>query len=189
MAGPVNYSGYTAHCAPGVWGGYCNPAFPNENIYANWYDLPQAAELAHALSSIRAGHMPTGTTPPKGPPPRHDQLLSGAQLKPGQQLVSPGKTCQAKYDEGDGNFVLWTAEGQPVWATNTSGTTPGSVQMNVDGNLVVYDATGLPHWASGTEGHPGAMAQLQDDQVLVIYEDPAGDKAGTPLWSSVSGLV
>jgi hypothetical protein len=186
MAGPVNYSGYTAHCAPGVWGGYCNPAFPNENIYANWYDLPQAAELAHALSSIRAGHMPTGTSPPKGPPPRADQLLSGQALNVGQALKAEGFTCQF---QADANLVTYDAAGAAVWASQTSHASPGQVNMQIDGNLCIYTTDGVPLWASHTQNHQGAMCQLNPDGTLVIYADPAGEQAGTALWSSSAGLV
>jgi hypothetical protein len=175
----AGWAAYVAHSEWCVWNGHLPSVY-----YNGWREIkecskqPNMPEIAPVLCAAS-----TAAPPDKGPPPRHDQLLSGKQLKPGEQLVSGGKTCQALYDH-DGNFVIYTTDGTPKWASQTAGTTPGAVQMNVDGNLVIYDPSGTPLWASQTAGNPGAMLQLNDDQVLVIYCDPTGDKAGTPLWSS-----
>lgn len=140
--------------------------------------------ISNAMRDYRAA---TPSAPPA--PTTRYQLFANDLLLPDEQLVAAGKTCQAKYDKNDGNFVLYTAEGVAVWDAKTAGSTPGNVKMNPDGNLVIYDAAGVPGWASHTDGNPGAMLQLNDDLTLVIYADPHGPTPGTALWSSAGGLV
>lgn len=41
----------------------------------------------------------------------------------------------------DGNFVLYNASGQPLWASNTVGTGAAIVRVQDDGNLVLYALT------------------------------------------------
>lgn len=175
--GAYDAEGHLYHSAPGAWGGECDPAFPQENEWPDLWSPPNANEIARQLSEIRAGKLP-------GPTPKVTyKLMSGEQIKPDGQLVAAAKTFQAKYDKNDGNFVIYDAEGNPIWASRTDGKVPaGSVQMNVDGNLVIYLEDGTPVWASDTPGHDGGMAQLQDDGFLVLYEDPNGPLAGTPYW-------
>ena len=48
--------------------------------------------------------------------------------------------------QGDGNFVVYTADNHPVWASNTNGEGNSFVRMQDDGNLVIYHAI----WATGT---------------------------------------
>ncbi len=47
--------GYTPHSKPGVWGGHCNPAFAIENVWANWWDVPNAVAIANGFKQIRMG--------------------------------------------------------------------------------------------------------------------------------------
>lgn len=158
---------WNGHLPVDYWNGYREVKFVK--------DLPDMPACAAAMKSFSSGD------PPHPHPQPKSQLLSGQALKVNEQLVTEG--FQALY-QPDGNFVIYTAEGDPVWASQTAGREPGSVQMNPDGNLVIYDASGTPVWASQTAGNPGAMAQLQPDGKLVIYADPNGPQAGTPLWAS-----
>ena len=180
-AGWAMYVGHSEWCP---WNGH----LPSE--YNNGYrekkhpwELPHMPECAKVIKTVGGK-----TSEPVKPATRY-QLMPNDTLKPGEQLIATGKTCQAKYDEADGNFVLYTDKGEAIWDTKTGGTKPGNVQMNPDGNLVVYDADGEGRWESKTSGHLGAMAQLNDDLNLVIYEDPTGPNAGKALWSSRDGLV
>ena len=50
----------------------------------------------------------------------------------------------------DGNLVLYAADGQSHWATNTDGNPGASVAMQDDGNMVVYGPGGNALWASNT---------------------------------------
>lgn len=90
--------------------------------------------------------------------------------------------------QGDGNLVIYH-DGKPVWASQTTGTEPGYVEMQHDGNFVMYDGDGNPIRHTNTAGHPGAMIQLQDDGNFVMYEDPKGPHAGTPIWASASSAL
>jgi hypothetical protein len=56
--------------------------------------------------------------------------------------------------QGDGNMVVYSQEGKPLWASNTrkapSGLTP-YLALQADGNIVVYASDGKTVlWASGT---------------------------------------
>jgi len=62
--------------------------------------------------------------------------------------------------QSDGNFVLY-GNSAALWASNTDGTSPGSVSMQVDGNLVVYDSARDAKWASGTN-----IASIQVNGIL-----------------------
>ncbi|KAF5370405.1 hypothetical protein D9757_013131 [Collybiopsis confluens] len=55
--------------------------------------------------------------------------------------------------QGDGNCVGYTADGTPVWATESNGTdNPYALVCQNDGNLVVYANGGVPVWATDTGG-------------------------------------
>jgi hypothetical protein len=51
--------------------------------------------------------------------------------------------------QGDGNLVVYTQDGVPVWASGTQGNPGAEVVMQDDGNLVVY-SSGRALWASNT---------------------------------------
>jgi hypothetical protein len=175
---------YTQHHAWGVFNGELPDQYKRSYDVLNIWEHDNMLAISNAMRDYRAA---TPSAPPA--PTTRYQLFANDLLLPDEQLVAAGKTCQAKYDKNDGNFVLYTAEGVAVWDAKTAGSTPGNVKMNPDGNLVIYDAAGVPGWASHTDGNPGAMLQLNDDLTLVIYADPHGPTPGTALWSSAGGLV
>ncbi|HEX8581258.1 MAG TPA: CHAP domain-containing protein, partial [Acidimicrobiales bacterium] len=107
-----------------------------------------------------------------------DRLAPGEELFPGDHLVSGNG--QYRLDlQGDGNLVVATGAGRPLWATGTGGQPGAHAAMQGDGNLVVYSSAGAPLWSSGTAGNPGASLTLQPDADLVVVS--AG---GSRLWSS-----
>ena len=53
--------------------------------------------------------------------------------------------------QGDGNFVVYTAAGAPLFHTNTFRYAGARLAIQNDGNLVVYQGT-TPRWASNTGG-------------------------------------
>lgn len=78
--------------------------------------------------------------------------------------------------QGDGNLVVYSSSGQPLWATMTF--TPGSfLAVQGDGNVVIYGPNGSPVWATMTF-RPGSYLKMQDDGNLVLY-GPSG-----ALWDS-----
>lgn len=56
--------------------------------------------------------------------------------------------------QGDGNFVVYTPQGTPIFATSTVGNPGAYLALQNDGNLVVYSAAGQPLWASNTYRGP-----------------------------------
>jgi hypothetical protein len=101
-------------------------------------------------------------------------------LYPGQSVTSVDGRFSLTY-QGDGNLVLQNVQTlEPLWWSNTSGTSPGVVAMQGDGNLVVYDASERWVWASNTAGAPGAFLVVQGDGNLVIYSD----YENSALWAS-----
>ncbi len=53
--------------------------------------------------------------------------------------------------QGDGNFVLYDQNNDPVWASGTAGNPGADLAVQEDGNLVVY-LNGNPLWATNTAG-------------------------------------
>jgi surface antigen len=102
-----------------------------------------------------------------------DRLGAGESLAPGQAIVSP----QGRYRlvlQDDGNVVEVDQDGDPVWATGTSGDT--RLQLDPSGDLVVRDDTDAAQWSAGTST-PGASLAVQDDGNIVLY---VGEEA---VWS------
>ncbi|PPH96905.1 hypothetical protein C5C95_13050 [Rathayibacter sp. AY1B7] len=119
-------------------------------------------------------------------PEIRDVLSSGSRLSRGQQLTSPDGRSRASlqgdgnlavYSRGDvrwgagtqgegetlsmqsdGNAVVTSASGRPLWASGTAGNPGSRLQMQNDGNLVVYSASGRALWASDTPPAPPAPA-------------------------------
>jgi len=78
----------------------------------------------------------------------------------------------------DGNLVLYTATGAPVWASNTDGRGK-ALAFQADGNLVVYRVTGpiTPGdalWSSGTWHIGGTNHRLRlGNHCTLTIDDPA----------------
>jgi hypothetical protein len=102
-------------------------------------------------------------------------LSATSYLFQDQQVDSVNALCHLYY-QADGNLVLYDQYWNPLWASDTDGTTPGYTVMQSDGNLVVYDGSNVWRYQSGTGGHPGAYAVVQDWGVIAIF-----DADGTPL--------
>jgi hypothetical protein len=66
--------------------------------------------------------------------------------------------------QADGNFVLYTKDGSPVWATATS--IPGAYLILQDNrNLVIYAPNGTELWASNTSMPPEVHASTGKQEV------------------------
>ncbi len=123
-------------------------------------------QTVFAGSTVSFSAMVSGLVSATGP----NILADGAQLNPGQSLVSSNLGYQLKY-QNDGNLVLNDAYGKELFASKTSGTTPGKAIVQRDGNFVVYDAGGVARYATGTNGSgAGNFLKLQDDGNLVLYD-------------------
>jgi len=103
-------------------------------------------------------------------------LLSGLSLTPGQQITS----ANGRYHlilQSDGNGVVYTAAGRPLFFTGSFGATRLTLQG--DGNLVAYRGTGAAAWSSGTWREGSSRLDVQDDGNVVLYRAD-----GTPSWYS-----
>lgn len=158
------------------------------------------AEVARLLQLTRSAAPPTplspAYTPTRAPtrtrthvPPTEVPLAEHAQsvlepnesLRAGQTLWSDGGEYNLHFQE-DGNLVLYrTADGEPIWSTDTAGTRPGRVIMQDDGNFILYNARGEPIWATETTV-PDSRLVVQNDGSLVI-RDPDGAR----VWQSGPG--
>ncbi|MFD7645707.1 hypothetical protein ACFV4P_34255 [Kitasatospora sp. NPDC059795] len=106
--------------------------------------------------------------------------------------ISPGKViCTGNYElamQGDGNLVLYNANGSAIWASGTYGHSAAALNMQADGNLVVYstynNSSSTPLWATGTWGNSGSYFFFQPDGNLVVYRYGGGPSTGGALWAS-----
>ena len=86
--------------------------------------------------------------------------------------------------QGDGNLVLYTASGAPVWASNTDGRGKG-LYFQADGNLVVYNTLDntIPAnalWSAGTwQGGADSALRLGEHCKLTI----TNMSGGTVKWT------
>ncbi|MFE9749334.1 S8 family serine peptidase [Saccharothrix saharensis] len=110
-----------------------------------------------------------------GPPPQPggDTLVRGESLRAGQSKVSPDGRFTLVM-QGDGNLVLYTAAGEPLWHTYSNGSGATHVILQEDGNLVLYTAAGQALWHTHTYGTAADRLIVQDDSNLVLY-GPAGE--------------
>ncbi|HEY9702873.1 MAG TPA: ricin-type beta-trefoil lectin domain protein, partial [Allocoleopsis sp.] len=80
--------------------------------------------------------------------------------------------------QGDGNLVLYSPSGQPLWATGSERMGATGFAVQTDGNIVLY-ASGKAIWASNTAGNPGAYLAIQTDGNVVVY-----NSANNPLFNT-----
>ena len=120
----------------------------------------------------------TNTVVPSGPTAAGDTMTAGQMLYAGQSIKSQnGKFTFVM--QGDGNLVLYRAEGRALWASGTNGKRVAVCAMQGDGNLVLYEAGPHADWASNTNGNPGSKLVVQDDGNVVIYR-----ANGTAAWAT-----
>lgn len=114
----------------------------------------------------------------------NQRWLSSAYVPPSENniIIQPGTTNLNYYRgqqwitsnnykfifQSDGNLVLYSPQGQPLWATGTDNTSADLLAVQADGNVVLYDH-GRPVWATDTSGHPGAFLAIQADGNIVVY--------------------
>ncbi|NES18948.1 MAG: hypothetical protein F6K41_08475 [Symploca sp. SIO3E6] len=84
----------------------------------------------------------------------------------GQQWITPNN--YKFVFQSDGNLVLYSPQGKPLWATGTEQTTADLFAVQADGNVVLYDR-GRPVWATDTAGNLGAFLAIQTDGNVVVY--------------------
>jgi hypothetical protein len=143
--------------------------------FHNWGHRAQW-EMAQRFAWRRAN--PGWRSPAGGVWPEPSTLQNDQQIGVGQSLYSPTGNVRLTL-QADGNLVMYDANANPIWASNTVGSGAAyAVQQMSDGNFVVYNAGNAPVWASGVT-QPSAQLRVQDDGNLVIYS-----QSGGPLWAT-----
>jgi len=95
-----------------------------------------------------------------------DRVLRDQSLGRDERITSPnGKHFLVL--QQDGNLVLYS-DGQPKFASNTSGTGGNRVWLQGDGNFVLYDST-RALWASNTHASTGTRVIVEDNGQVVLY--------------------
>lgn len=110
-----------------------------------------------------------------------DRLEKGQILESKQCIVSASRKFHFVM-QPDGNAVVYSQRGVPIFATTTN-ETGAYLILQKDGNMVVYKSDGTePLWTSNTQASAVHLV-MQDDGNLVLYDS---DKA---VWSSETGGV
>lgn len=111
------------------------------------------------------------------------QVFAGSILYPTQGLRAGERmySNNSKYFaqmQPDGNFVVYTAAGVPIWSTNTTGLGADWAVMQADGNFVLYNSmTGKAIWSSKTTYNVPGFAAISDYGQWIVFKN-------TPVWSS-----
>lgn len=98
-----------------------------------------------------------------------------SRLSTGWQLASPDGLCHL-VEQPDGDLVLRSADGQPLWSTGTSLDPGSSSQFSGSGDLVVRSRSRLL-WSSDTTGPAPSRLSVLDTGRLLI-----SGPAGAPRW-------
>jgi len=139
------------------------------------------AEIRGVLSGIM--NVPSRGAPSPPPPlggPDSGSLTAGQRLSANQELWSSSGDAVLRY-QGDGNLVLYAANGTPLWASDTAGSSAGLAEMQTDGNFVVYDGAGVPIWATGSYA-PGGYLTVRPGGYLMLF-----DASHVGIWWTGSG--
>jgi len=137
------------------------------------------AVISSAQPSAAATTVRPRATAQERPGSHGAQLTAGGVLGPGAWLTSPNGHFRLAM-QPDGNLVEYW-EGQPIWASRTSGHPGADLEMQPDGNLVLYSAGHTAIWSSGTDrgGDDAYYLRLQDNGNGTVYSP-----AGKALWAT-----
>jgi hypothetical protein len=74
--------------------------------------------------------------------------------------ISTSEAARTAIMQSDGNFVLYTVDGRPIWATGTDGTTNAALDFAAGGEVTIK-ANGKTAWSSSqTSKTPGPAADV-----------------------------
>jgi pimeloyl-ACP methyl ester carboxylesterase len=148
----------------GVWGPAHTQQTGHPSTQGVLYEL-----LTEVMGIARRGSGGSGSGAGSGPPSYCTyvgRLVPGQSLSPNQSVCSPNGAIRLLYQQ-DGNLVLY-GPGGAGWATNTVGSSLGSLEMQGDGNLVLYNGAGLSVWDTETWWASGAELELRDSGHMLI---------------------
>jgi hypothetical protein len=127
-------------------------------------------------------------------------IPSGSSLNAGQVLWSQNKQYYLTM-QTDNNLVVYNAQNQAQWASNTRGSGAVKAAVQTDGNFVLYDKNNNAVWSSGSTLYyftqnneayllpvdPQPALVMQNDGNLVLYWKYVGNP-NYAVWSSKTGL-
>ncbi|WP_246198761.1 S8 family serine peptidase [Sodalinema gerasimenkoae] len=133
---------------------------------------------AHRLQIGQSVYLPItqeiGTGKPVTPQPQPTPVRN-ISLKPGSSNLNFSRGQRWVTSTGykfvfqhDGNLVLYSPQGQALWATGTNNTGANVFAVQTDGNVVLYEGSKVL-WATNTYGNPGSRFSIQNDGNLVVY--------------------
>ncbi|HZM77337.1 MAG TPA: SGNH/GDSL hydrolase family protein [Candidatus Limnocylindrales bacterium] len=137
---------------------------------------PSAVSVpTHTIDDI-----PNGTCPPPPPTPACNpagQAWFATTVFPAHWSCTTPKGTLVM--QGDGNLVIYSQTGVPLWSTNTAGFPGARAEFRGAGELVVLATSGTELWSSRTAGMAihGTLV-FQDDGNFVIYSSTG------PVWST-----
>ncbi|CAM4294759.1 phosphatidylinositol-specific phospholipase C domain-containing protein [Pseudoalteromonas byunsanensis] len=110
-----------------------------------------------------------------------DTLVQSSYLEANEQIVSHDGRHRLLM-QSDGNLVIYS-NNQPIWATNTPGSTAVRAHLTngifgIGGNLTLLDAQNQVVWQTNSSGVNTRLV-MQSDGNLVIY-----DANNAPVWAS-----
>lgn len=79
----------------------------------------------------------------------YGQLILYSNFNRAWVAPNMGAGAHRLVNQTDGNLVMYSATGDPLWSSNTSGKGPSYLKLQTDGNLVLYSESG-PTWSSNT---------------------------------------
>ncbi|NVJ60249.1 MAG: DUF5011 domain-containing protein [Gammaproteobacteria bacterium] len=134
-------------------------------------EMNDLVSFLNALSSPSEGDSSGGGT---NPPTGDDEVTTGNSLQSNQRLnvgeqIESSNGAYRLTMQTDGNLVLYTSNGSPVWASGTNGTAATRVTLQGDGNLVIRDAGGAAVWSSKTAGSGVTRLTINNDGRLGLY--------------------
>ena len=97
----------------------------------------------------------------------------------------PGYVAAFAKLQGDGNFVVGSLGGNPLWSTHTQGSPSTRLQMQNDGNLVLYSGSHSV-WSTHTAQPQAAwncaeVPRSEATRVVGNLDFPGNDLPGMPL--------
>jgi len=137
--------------------------------------LPAMQTYYYRVMSVNASGTSAATTPASATTlssltPNLTFYQGGLSLVGGQEKVASNLRLSF---QTDGNLVLYTPGGTPLWASYSGGrscSTGCSAVFQADGNLVLYQ-NGSPYWASNTQAPTSRLDVTASAPYLKISDD------------------
>lgn len=115
-----------------------------------------------------------------------NKLTTDICMEPFDSLCSNNKLYKLKFEESNGNLVIYKIQNSTIenagWSTRTNHVGAFKVCLSSNGSLIIFNREDLKVWTSRSEVNYASdvYALLEDTGALVIYAD------NKKIWSSGS---